>query len=215
MPEGRLEGSSERPPQPEANAQRNRLERTAESGSSQGRTGVSACSWPGWLQQARPLARGNALGSFLRWAGLPLQPDTGRDACATFAGYRSLSAIRQRCPDSRRASQAVKTRSRTRTISENTGRRSRLYKGATYDVFSPRDRPFLHSEETRIEPLCSLASGLPSSRFLRTLSLGITPPHTAALVRQSFRNTNAEKRPRGGLELLSGRLSFWVRFPQG
>jgi hypothetical protein len=29
---------------------------------------------------------------------------------------------------------------------------------------------------------------------------------SAALVRQSFRNTDAEKRPRGGLEVLSGRF---------
>jgi hypothetical protein len=56
--------------------------------SSQGRTGVSACSWSRWLQQARPLTRGNALGSYFAVGRAASQPDTGRDACATFAGYR-------------------------------------------------------------------------------------------------------------------------------
>ena len=36
----------------------------------------------------------------------------------------------------------------------------------------------------------------------------ITLEKSAALVRQSFRNTDAEKRPRGGLEVLSGRFSL-------
>jgi hypothetical protein len=35
----------------------------------------------------------------------------------------------------------------------------------------------------------------------------MTPGHSAALVRQSFRNADAEKHPRGGLEVLSGRFS--------
>jgi hypothetical protein len=33
-------------------------------------------------------------------------------------------------------------------------------------------------------------------------------PDSAALVRQSFRTTDAEKRPHGGLEVLSGRFSL-------